>query len=104
MSESDEILLAKLNAETGKLVWKELERHFARGVVIKVAAELDLVETAAAMSRDDKTQVEAWLRQGGIARASTEDALAWHAQQCVFWAVVAAPWVLVQEVSARLDA
>jgi len=104
MSEADELLRAKLNAETGKLAWNELERHFARGVLVKVAGDLDLVEVALAMSRDDKTQVEAWLSQGKVARAATEDALVWHARQSRFWAVVAAPWVLIQEVAARLDA
>ncbi len=103
MSEADELLRAKLNAETGKLTWSELERHFARGVVIKVAGEVDLVEVAVAMSHDDKVVVQAWLDQGLIARASTEDAITWHAQQSQFWAVVAAPWVLIQEVSARLN-
>lgn len=43
MTGSVDILRAKLNAETGKLVWNELERHFARGVVIKVAGDLDLL-------------------------------------------------------------
>jgi hypothetical protein len=104
MTETEAILSAKLNAETGKLAWKELERHFARGVVVKVAGDLDLVEVALAMARDDKTTVEDWLAQGRIARASTEDAQAWNAGQSQFWAVVAAPWVLVQEVSSRLDA
>jgi hypothetical protein len=104
MSEADAILRAKLNAETGKLTWRELERHFARGVVIKVAGDLDLVDVAVAMSHDDKAVVEAWLTQGRIARASTDDAIAWHAQQSQFWAVVAAPWVLIQEVAACLDA
>jgi len=56
------------------------------------------------MSHDDKTTVEAWLTQGLIARAEVDDAFAWHAQQSQFWAVVAAPWVLIQEVAARLDA
>jgi len=39
-----------------------------------------------------------------VSRASTEDAIVWNAQQSQFWAVVAAPWVLIQEVAARLDA
>ncbi len=104
MSEADELLRAKLNAETGKLPWQELERHFARGVVIKVAGDLDLIEVALAMSRDDKAGVESWLNAGRIAPASTDDAMTWHAQQSWFWAVVAAPWVLIQEVAARLDA
>jgi hypothetical protein len=104
MSEADELLRAKLIAETGKLPWKELERHFARGVVIKVAGDLDLIEVALAMSRDDKVSVESWLNTGLIAPASTDDAIVWNAQQSRFWAVVAAPWVLIQEVAARLDA
>lgn len=104
MSEAEERLRAKLNAETGKLAWTELERHFARGVVVKVAGDLDLVDVAVAMSHDDKASVEAWLMQGRVVRASSDDAMLWHAQQSRFWAVVAAPWVLIQEVSARLDA
>ena len=51
MTEAEDILRAKLNAETGKLAWKELERHFARGVVVKVAGDLDLVEVALAVAR-----------------------------------------------------
>jgi hypothetical protein len=98
MNESDELLRAKLNAETGKLAWKELERHFARGVVIKVVASLDLVDVAFRISRDDKAAVEAWMGQGLIQYAGVDDAQAWHAQQSQFWAVVAAPWVLIQEV------
>jgi hypothetical protein len=98
MTEPDDLLRAKLNAETGRLAWKELERHFARGVVILVAAELDLVEVAFRVSRDDKAAMEAWMAQGQVRRAATEDALAWHEQQSQFWAVVAAPWVLIQEL------
>lgn len=104
MTESEEILRAKLNAETGKLAWPELERHFARGVVVKVAGELDLVDVALAMARDDRPAVEAWLRAGDLAHADADDARRWHADQSLFWAVVAAPWVLVQEVAARQDA
>ncbi len=103
-NEPEELLRAKLNAETGRLTWNELECHFARGVVIRVTGNLDLVEVALAMARDDKAAIEAWLARSDIARATSEEALLWHAQQSQFWAVVAAPWVLIQEISARLDA
>ncbi|MFK8067857.1 MAG: DUF2288 family protein [Gammaproteobacteria bacterium] len=43
----------KLNTETGKIVWKELERHYARGVLIKVEQGLDLVEVASSFADDD---------------------------------------------------
>lgn len=59
-----EELRAKLNAETGKITWRELERHFARGVVIRVAEDLDLVEVAYRMAKDDRPAVERWLTEG----------------------------------------
>ncbi len=98
MTEPAEELRARLNAETGKLTWKELERHFARGVVIKVRAELDLVDVAASFVNDDRRAVEGWLGSGQVARASEQDARDWSQHDPVFWAVVTAPWVLVQEV------
>ena len=104
MQESIEELRYKLNSETGKLAWKELERFFARGVVIKVTRGLDLVDVALRMARDDKPAIERWLAEGQLARATTEDAQDWNTRQPTFWAVVAAPWVLVQEVGPPLNA
>mgnify|MGYP000992201820 CR=1 FL=1 len=97
--DSDELLRAKLNAETGRLAWKELERHFARGAVIKVAPGMDLVAVALAVARDDQAAIAAWLGDGRLGRAGGEDAIAWHGRDAVFWAVVTAPWVLVQEIT-----
>jgi hypothetical protein len=98
MPESTDSLQAKLNAETGKLSWKELERHFARGVVIWVAPDLDIVDVAARFVQDDRASVEQWLTDGRVGRPSSEQAEEWHRRQPGFWAVVAAPWVLVQEL------
>ncbi len=88
---------ARLNAETAKIAWPELERHFARGVVVRVAKSLDLVKVAAAMIDDDKERVEAWLKAGLVARATDKDAKRWGRDQPLMWAVVVAPWVVVQE-------
>lgn len=101
MSTPSEILRAKLNLETAQLAWPELERHFARGVVIKVAAGMDLVDAAQQVAENNTAAVQAWLADGRIARAELADAETWHAAQQRFWAVVVAPWVLVQEVGAR---
>lgn len=96
--DSDALLRAKLNAETGRIAWAELQRHFARGAVISVAPGLDLVEVALSIARDDKPAIEAWLAANRIKRADSEDALDWHQRDARFWAVVTAPWVLVQEI------
>ncbi len=90
-------LETQLNGETGRLRWAELERHFARGVVVWVDAGLDLVAVAAAFVRDDEAAVMAWMTAGQVQRADTEQARDWHARDADLWAVVAAPWVLVQD-------
>jgi hypothetical protein len=90
-----------LNAQTGRLAWAELQRHFSRGVVIRVAGGLDLVDAAARIVEDDRAVIERWLAQGLLSRATLEDARGWERDGAEFWAVVAAPWVLVQDVRER---
>lgn len=102
MEQSDTEMRASFNAQTGRLVWPELERHFARGVVVKVAAGLDLVDVAMHLARDDRAIVEAWLDEGLLSRATSLDAMDWHGRTPEFWAVVVAPWVLVQEAEERI--
>ncbi len=104
MSDSDDTaqeadLSESLNGETAIIAWSELVRHFARGVVIHVTAELDLVETAASVAADDTSAVQVWLDNGLMRRASDYDARDWAEREPDFWCVVTAPWVLVQEKS-----
>lgn len=98
MSEHNEALQAKLNAETAKLRWAELEPHFARGSVIVVDPALDLVHVARRVVTDDEAAVAAWLESGELRRAEPEDAQDWSRRNPELWAVVTAPWVLVQVV------
>jgi hypothetical protein len=86
------------NAQTGRIGWDELQRHFARGLVIKVAAGMDLVEVASHVAVDNVALVERWLVDGQMRRAEIDDARNWNARGAEFWAVVSAPWVLVQEI------
>ncbi|MEE9343670.1 MAG: DUF2288 domain-containing protein [Gammaproteobacteria bacterium] len=83
--------------ETARIQWVELERHFARGVVIKVHASLDLVRVAARFVADDKASVEQLLDERNIEQLTIETAKSWSCSEPELWAVVAAPWVLVQE-------
>ncbi|KAB2317842.1 DUF2288 domain-containing protein [Betaproteobacteria bacterium SCN1] len=98
MTPSD-ILRAKLNLETARLAWPELERHFARGVVVRVKPGFDLVDAALQVAENNTEAVQAWLADGTLVRPDMDDAQRWHAAQQVFWGVVVAPWVLVQEAS-----
>jgi hypothetical protein len=103
MTTPRDILRAKLNLETAQVAWPELERHFARGDVIRVAPGMDLVDAALHVAENNAATVQEWLADGRIARAELSDAEDWNARQPMFWAVVVAPWVLVQEVPKELD-
>lgn len=98
MSNND--LIHKLNLETGKISWPELQRYFARGVVIVVAPGIDLIEVATAISGDDKNTIEELMNSGKLVRACDDNAIHWEVSDPLFWAVVVAPWVLVQEIEA----
>ncbi len=87
----------KLNLETGVIAWNDLVRYFARGVVIKVVEGRDLIEVGAVLATDNKAQLERWLHDKTVSRASDDDARDWAAREPEFWCLVAAPWVLVQE-------
>lgn len=86
-----------LNAQTGRIGWVELQRHFARGLLLRVASGLDLVAVAACIVHDDAPRLQSWLDSGEVGKATLDDARRWEAEHTEFWAVVAAPWVLVQE-------
>lgn len=92
-----QIFRAKVNLETARIAWKELQRFFASGAAILVATDLDLVEVALQISEDNKQQVAAWLSEGKIGKVSDAQALAWHEANADVWAVVVSPYVLIQE-------
>ncbi|MDD5180698.1 MAG: DUF2288 domain-containing protein [Gallionellaceae bacterium] len=86
----------KLNRETSRIAWKELQRFFASGAAVAVSHELDLVEVAFQFSRDNKEQVERWLLAKKVGKVSDEQARIWLEADAMMWAVVVSPWVLVQ--------
>ena len=91
-----EIYRAKMNLETSRIAWKELQRFFASGVAVAVDGGLDLVEVAFQFSQDNKGQVERWLVEGKVVRVSDAQAQTWLEADAEMWAVVVSPWVLVQ--------
>ena len=88
---------AKLVAETARIPWRELQRFFAQGRVIDVHPDLDLVEMALSIARDEARVIAPEMQQGRIALVSDERARAWLAADAEVWAVVVKPWVLIQE-------
>ncbi|MGZ5007147.1 MAG: DUF2288 domain-containing protein [Methylobacter sp.] len=99
MNESNNCDLAreKVNLETSRIAWKELQRFFANGSAVYVAPELDLVDVAYQFSIDNKDHVASWLQNKQVALVSDQQAIDWFETDAEVWAVVVKPWILVQE-------
>jgi hypothetical protein len=93
----EDIDRAQVNMETAQIGWRELQPYFARGATVTVDETLDLVDVAFQISKDNQAQVAQWLESGQIGRVTDEQALAWYETDALLWAVVARPYVLVQD-------
>ena len=100
--ENDTDLHDKINRETGRIAWSELERHFAQGNVIFVSAELDLIDVAMRISHDDKATIAAWMGDGKLAKVSDLQTRTWSAAGSALWAAVVHPFILVQPEKQQL--
>jgi hypothetical protein len=100
--EKDTELHDKINRETGRIRWDELERHFAQGNVIYVSEELDLIDVAVRVSHDDKASIARWMAEGKIAKVSDLQAQTWAAGDIALWASVVHPFILVQPEKKQL--
>lgn len=96
-TESPNEIKARLNLETSRIHWHDLQTHYARGQVVRVAADIDLLGVACELVADNKLQFEHWLASGKVGDVTPDLARAWHQSNTELWAVVIAPWVLVQD-------
>lgn len=91
----------KINQETSLIPWKELERFFASGVTIQVDPDLDLVEVALEMARDNTGLISKWMTENKLTSVSSQQAQKWHEKNLSVWAVIIKPWILVQDKQNR---
>lgn len=103
MMEPTELYL-KLLAETAKVRWSELTALFARGALIRIASDLDLVSVAEAIAADQSAQVAAWAAAGLLEKMPADTASGYETRDAELWAVVVSPWVVVQERPGTLPA
>jgi len=95
---SAELVYAKINSETARINWKELQPFFASGKTLYVNPDLDLVEVGYAFHQDQAELVAGWLAQAQVCAVNTEQAKRWIANDTEVWAVVIKPWILIQDI------
>tara|TARA_R110002110_G_scaffold405241_1_gene624261 strand:- start:97673 stop:97993 length:321 start_codon:yes stop_codon:yes gene_type:complete len=101
MADSDanreNLLREEFHRQTAQIRWHDLQTYYAHGSVISVAAPLDLVGVAVQLGMDNAGQFQAWIEAAQVAPVSDQQALQWYEENTLLWAVVAPPWVLVQQ-------
>jgi hypothetical protein len=96
MTQEPSTLYAKLLGETASITWTELQPFFAKGALLWVELPLDLIEVAEAVAENDAARVSVWLADGQVGKVSETKALELVEADPPLWAVVVAPWVLIQ--------
>jgi hypothetical protein len=96
-SDRESLLRQEYHGQTARIRWHELQTYYAGGSVVFVGKDLNLVEVAVQLGLDNTAQFEQWITDGAVAPVSDQQALSWYDADVTLWAVVAAPWVLVQE-------
>jgi hypothetical protein len=93
---SQELIRGKVNSETARIPWKELQRYFAGGYTLNVDLQLDLIEVAYQMHCDNAAQIEQWMNTNLVHQVTNQQAREWFNNDQTMWACVIKPWVLVQ--------
>ena len=92
------------NQETARIPWRALQHPFARGVVLRVGPQMDLVAVASAFAADDAEAVRGWRQTGAVHAVTDDEARTWHDADTSLWATVVAPFVLIQTDDDASDA
>ena len=89
-------LTDKLNLETARMPWQELQPHFARGAAVYVSPDLDLLTVADWVATDNSGAISALMQEHKFGVVTEALARAFLERNQIMWTVVVAPWVLVQ--------
>ena len=89
----------KLAKYSGPVDWPYLQAHFEAGNLIYVEPALDLLEVGLAFARDEKSQVEAWLKAGDIVQPGELHANYWKEHATRFEATIVRPFVLIRPIA-----
>lgn len=87
-----------LKQECAPITYKEIEQFFARGMLVLVTDDLDIIDVALVIQADDTQKLNEWISQEQVIRVHDDHAKKWSKQETVLMAVTAVPWLLVQEI------
>ena len=86
-----------LKQECAPIAYKEIEQFFARGMLVLVTEDLDIIDVALSIQADDTQRINEWISAEKVIRVHDDYALKWSQKETLLMAVTAVPWLLVQE-------
>jgi hypothetical protein len=89
----------ELEKECAQISYKELERFFAKGALILVEKDLNIIDVAEVIQEDNSKALETWIQKGQVVRVHDEHAIKWSKNHSDLLAVTMTPWVIVQELN-----
>lgn len=82
--------------------YTDIEPHIKRDAVIVVGHGMNILEVAMKVALDDTKVIDAWIGEGKLGKPTLEQIGLWSSQpHKPFLALIVAPFVLVQEVTAH---
>lgn len=84
----------QLDQYTGNVPWSYLAPHCKKGSLYFVDASLNLQEVGEAISTDNATTVDNWLKRGDLVKMGALHAAQWKDADLEFEALVISPFVL----------
>jgi hypothetical protein len=79
--------------------WRDLRPHVQRDTLITLGPEIDIVEAASAVARDDSAQIEAWIAEGKLGKPTLDEVAAWEKQMGKpFRMLIVQPFILIQSI------
>ena len=90
----------ELQQECAPIAYKEIEMFFARGMLVLVENNTDILDVALIIQADDTNGLNKLIQQGKVIRAHDDHAINWSQNNTQLMAVTAVPWLLVQEIIA----
>ena len=101
MSESTSSVREKLRAEVAAVPWQELVPHCARGGLLLLSPQVDLLDAAEAIARDDRAWAAEGLTAGLLGWSTEADTKGFEADATKrFQCVIVQPFVLAQLIVA----
>lgn len=96
----DNLLLAdKFKQEIGTVSWSWLRPHEKHKILFLVAVELDLIEVAVAVAKDETAQVKSWLDNGSLQQPTLKQVAEWEKSGGLFSGIIVKPYVFFKPAS-----